>query len=444
MAEMFGTDTAPDMLTEEERRARMFASAGGMASRAPGTPYAGASAAPRPSPTPIAGSAPPGDVTPGLRAARDEIGTPSLDKAVPTAIASAPSVAPGLRPTTETAAPAKPRLGGWKRGLDVAGQILAPGIEELIPGSAGYNRLKENREIGLRKTRADIADTESQTSLRDAQAEAARRGKPDKPENLQQAYADTVQDAINRGVDPNSDPKSSQIADSIQRIQKEPKPPAQKTPNDFEQFYAQYTRDNNLPDNAKSRLDARKAWEGAGQKPTPEPGNYQPVTDARGNTVGWVDPKSSNFKPVSSIPGIGNAAGAPPGGALPRKPTGQEESRLAQAEVITRAGNDLIGQITQNRAKIGNVKAIINSAFLGTPMSDPVSAGIAAQLASFAALNPAMHGFKGTDALREFEKLVGKLPNNPDAMIAAIKGILRTASAFDPNAQQGKSGFKAF
>jgi hypothetical protein len=45
-----------------------------------------------------------------------------------------------------------------------------------------------------------------------------------------------------------------------------------------------------------------------------------------------------------------------------------------------------------------------------------------------------MHGFRGTDALREFEKLIGGVPKNPDALIASIEAIKKTAGYFNPNA----------
>lgn len=159
-----------------------------------------------------------------------------------------------------------------------------------------------------------------------------------------------------------------------------------------------------------------------------EPGSYQVVPDANGNTVGFVNPKSRTFVPVSDIPGAGAASGG--GNVIPVKPTGQSLSRADQAKVVSRAGDDLISQIQQHRDKIGNIGAIINSAFLGTPLSDPVQQGLAAQIGSFAALNPAMHGFRGSQAIEEFKKLIGGIPNNPDSMIAAIKAIQRTAGAF--------------
>lgn len=107
----------------------------------------------------------------------------------------------------------EPKLGGWKRGLDVAGQILVPGIEEQIPGTPGNYRLgrarlgreaeNESKLLGsqaddrLRQVQseveipsqsehraADIAETPSRNALREAETENLRRGKPEEPYTL--------------------------------------------------------------------------------------------------------------------------------------------------------------------------------------------------------------------------------------------------------------------
>lgn len=112
-------------------------------------------------------------------------------------------------------------------------------------------------------------------------------------------------------------------------------------------------------------------------------------------------------------------------------PTGASRTAAEQGRIIQNAGTDLKADINANRGKLGNIEAVINSAFLGTPLSDPDSARIAAKLASYAALNPRLHGFRGSQALAEFKHLVGGLPNNPDSMIAAIDGIAGTARAVE-------------
>lgn len=104
----------------------------------------------------------------------------------------------------------------------------------------------------------------------------------------------------------------------------------------------------------------------------------------------------------------------------------------AQAGAVDRAATDLINQINAHKDKLGNPSAIIQSAILGTPWADPQTAELRSQIATFAALQPSMHGFRGQDAMRQFEKILGGIPNNPDALIASINGITRTAGAINP------------
>jgi hypothetical protein len=144
-----------------------------------------------------------------------------------------------------------------------------------------------------------------------------------------------------------------------------------------------------------------------GVTPTGAPANIVgagQAVDANGNAIG------KNFQGINT-------------------PTGVSRTAAEQGQIIVSAGNDLKADIDANRDKLGNISAIVNSAFMGTPLSDPTSARIAAKLASYAALNPRLHGFRGSQALAEFKSLVGGIPNNPDAMKAAIDGIASTAGA---------------
>lgn len=132
-----------------------------------------------------------------------------------------------------------------------------------------------------------------------------------------------------------------------------------------------------------------------------------------------------NIIPGTPLDDDGNAVGWKANTWL--KPSGQSRSRADQGKAVIEGGNQLIDTITKHKGKIGDMNAILNNAFLGTPIADVESAGVAAELASFAALQPALHGFRGQGALEEFIKIIGGLPKNPEALISAIKGIQKTA-----------------
>lgn len=98
-----------------------------------------------------------------------------------------------------------------------------------------------------------------------------------------------------------------------------------------------------------------------------------------------------------------------------------------QASVIGNAGKNLLDDIAANKTKFGDIQGIMNSAFLNTPIADPTSARLAAEISSFAALQPKLHGFRGQEAMHEFEKMIGGFPKDPEALAQAITGLMNTA-----------------
>lgn len=111
---------------------------------------------------------------------------------------------------------------------------------------------------------------------------------------------------------------------------------------------------------------------------------------------------------------------------------GASGHQAAQATAVANAGEDMIKTITSNKAKLGTLSAWVQKHGLNTPIADPDLAGLQAQLSSFAALQPAMHGFRSHSALETFDKIIGGLQQNPDATIASIRGILKVTGNMNP------------
>jgi hypothetical protein len=286
------------------------------------------------------------------------------------------------------------------------------GITQQNEARAGANEARQEK-----LTAAQVAKDEAETAnLKNPQAKQGLT-----PEET------TIHDLMtgNNGqprIDPNTQKPYDYLSayTAVQQAKQDVKPEKNEKPNTIEMGNRTY------------QWDAQgKKWKDIGAaKATNEPGSYMPVpdpTDPIHKIVGWVDPKSGHYRPLESVTGMA--------GNNEIKPTGQAASREEQASVIGRAGDGLIKTIESNRDKLGNVSAILESAFLGTPLADPAQAGLATEIASFAALNPAMHGFRGTDALNEFKRIIGGIPNNPDALISSIKAIQKTAGYFNPNQQ---------
>jgi len=225
MIEMPAIDTAE---TEEQRRRRLAAIAPlGMPSVG-GPPDIG----------------PPGRTVPGMPPV--SLSNPAIASPAAQPVAPKPDsmfempaykAGPAEQREQQMLAQGPPQLHGFKKGLDILGQVFLPSLEQAIPGSPGhYTRELGQATEGAETERkhaaesATLGNVESQRREREAKAqlELAKANTPAKSDSLDQQYSDAVADAIQRGVDPNSDPKVLQLADAKTRLQKDTAPKSTK------------------------------------------------------------------------------------------------------------------------------------------------------------------------------------------------------------------------
>lgn len=348
--------------------------------------------------------------------------------------------APALQP---------PQLSGWKKYLDSIGSIFPIGraIETGIPGTPqnfeekeAERQGREERQAGIAKTTGEASEAQGRARLTEAQAQQLGNMVPVTLPNGQTIYLNEkdatailgkqVQGATATDVAKGKEASAEKIAGGKEAS-------AEKIATGKEAS-AETIAGGKAPTTKTVMVNGK-----------PEVMGWNPQTKAFDIPIGEAPPTyASAVMPTKTIDTIDD-------NGMPQKmgwnektqkydiPMGVSASgaaggRITQAGAVTRAADNLIADIKANRAKLGNMKAIVQSAILDTPWADPETAQLRAEIASFAALNPAMHGFRGTDALREFEKLIGGIPNNPDAMIAAIEGIKKTAGAVE-----GKPGAAA-
>lgn len=418
MPDVFGTEASPDNLTDEEKLARFFA---------------GASARPLP-PTPKEINQP-GDVTPGIGRARAEVATPppampSVPPAPDVRLGSAsPTVIAPPRPKTPAETlreQGAPKLGGWKQGLSIAANALVPGLTRMIPGTVeNYQQLlgqaekEESHQLGLRKEQANIADIEAQTAERNRMPAA----KPDKEEKW------TV---IPGALGPNGEPVEVEANSGQMRVATTPGVTMKEPPS---------PKDNKA---VAGTVDGKPAW------------GLQTDT-------GWVDPE--NKRPLPGFkPPLNYAQGVAPTktveilGAdnvmhrfqfnentgkydidMGAAPTGTAAHQIFQAGAIEKLAPQVIADIQANRAILGKLSSYYKQWLAGTPVSDPAAAALLAELMSFAAMQPALHAFRSTNALEAFEKMIGGLAKDPDATIATIQALLKTPQAFTGMANSNKT-----
>lgn len=289
------------------------------------------------------------------------------------------------------------RLRNWERGQQLETQRLAlkppqePRAQTVTSGDQAY---QFNPQTG----RYDIP---------------IGTPKPEKPDNAEQQYIDdymarnsgkTIQDAV------------KQYAADTEK----PREPVAKNPMagtvNGKLAYAYPSPDG------KGFVDANTGK--ALTNFVPEPNYGQIAAGLRTVDVIDQDPNS----PTYGMPVVKTLAGTREGVSA----TGAYGHEMAQAGAVQRAGGSLIDDIQANKGQLGTLAAWVKKYGLNTPIADPNLARLQAELGTFAALQPAMHGFRGSNAIQTFQNIIGGLQKNPDATIASIQGILSTSGAVLP------------
>ena len=127
---------------------------------------------------------------------------------------------------------------GLAEAGNIAGDILAPGVMQNIPGTEMHKELlrretdremqqsvnQEGQEANVEHTQAETGAVPGEEQARQAQTEhtEAETAKDKQPiqESLQQSYGDAVQAAVKDGRNPLDDPKVKQFGDAITNMKK--------------------------------------------------------------------------------------------------------------------------------------------------------------------------------------------------------------------------------
>jgi hypothetical protein len=121
-------------------------------------------------------------------------------------------------------------------------------------------------------------------------------------------------------------------------------------------------------------------------------------------------------------------------------PTGQAAHQIFQAGAIEDLAPKVIADINAHREILGQLSSYYKQWLAGTPVSDPVASQMMGELMSLAAMQPALHAFRSSNAMESFEHLIGGLAKDPDSTIATIQGLLKTPQAFTNMAHKGNTG----
>jgi len=118
------------------------------------------------------------------------------------------------------------------------------------------------------------------------------------------------------------------------------------------------------------------------------------------------------------------------------KPSGQSQSRGSAAQAVLDLIPDLKNLVNEHRADMGPIMGRINRGELEIGNVDPEIAKLYSAMKSFYALQPAVHGFKNAEFVKDFEHALGTLERNPDAFISGMEGLRPTLESV---AKEGKT-----
>ncbi|MFZ0294671.1 MAG: hypothetical protein WAL52_13785 [Candidatus Sulfotelmatobacter sp.] len=238
---------------------------------------------------------------------------------------------------------------GGARALDTAGQavgrvIPAVGaVESAIPGTTMNAEAKERQAEKQDEQQAELAQKEAVTGETKARTNAIENPQPKEEtegktittdEGILQWDPATRRYDVPVGAAPGrSETEGKTITTDQGVMQWNPDTKRYDIPvggapikqNTKDEDITDYLDANALPNTPANREKARTAIAKRGR---PEEGAYFPVPDAKGNIMGWVNPKSRDYRPISSIPGL---SGSGENGTIPTK-GGAREKDAAEAE----------------------------------------------------------------------------------------------------------------
>lgn len=369
----------------------------------------------------------------------------------------------------------EPQLHGFKKALDIAGQIALPGVERFIPGTPGnYRRNLANlageaglgntvasAQLGRQEEEAKLGQTEAQTEkikkmtpaeYAEMQARTgllgAQTGETGQETRLTGEKADLIHNAVTALSDPNAEKNFEaslgKMTPDEQAVMSSAFKEAQASGSfaplgaAVDKIYSERATSARTKAQIPPHITIMKDGQAHIMERDPSgaysvdrgiaPPNYAAAVlptktteltmpDGATHRMQW-NPATNKYDIDLGVYATGAAAHA-----------------MFQAGRIEDVGPKLIQDINANRDILGKLNSYYTSWASGKPSplatKDAARASqLLSELMSFAALQPALHGFRSHDAMEAFEKMIGGLEKTPDATIGSIQGILKTAGAF--------------
>lgn len=333
---------------------------------------------------------------------------------------------------------------------DAVGQGFAPGIESALPGTQGQHQLLVQRAKARVGEDESLLNNEQKRGLEAAQTSAAA-STPEFRQNEAANAAQKNQNAFDIAFAKEQEKHRALVVNNNTRLAKDgyildetdPLHPVER-PMKPEEMSDPAQANLALKRAQTESVEAHKELLEAQTKGVPDriaqAQQRNSTAEANYNLALHNSQRRDDQWSVQKT-GVDSAGNVPVGQPLTPQgtpvgsgnakyvvPTNTTRAAAEQGGIVKTTGDQLIASIEKNRDKLGNVESYWKQYTNGSPIADPDVSGLMAQLASFAALQPKLHGFRSAGAVHAFEGMIGGIPKNPDALISAIKAAQGTAN----------------
>lgn len=346
--------------------------------------------------------------------------------------------------------------------LDALGTGVAPGITSAIPGTQLHHQAlvgqaeqsvksqegQQDEAVKRAQEEAQTANLESQPELNQAKSELAAS-----KQNETAAHHQSQIDVAREKDTATATAHEATLNANLRTHGYKKDPQGNIVPLAYEEMSPEQQSVHDLKASQQELADAHAALAKAQQENIPKAAELakariataQQNANTAAGRLGLSQKQyeaeyhgTDNGVPLSGIDA--DEAGNPVGTKVSAagKVGGAVGNRAAQGTTIKEAGDQLIKEIDAKKNVTGNLESYWKQGVNGTPIADPQASGLITSLASFAALQPALHGFRSHDALREFAKIIGGIPKDPEALKESIRSIQRTAGIVEKSGQHKK------
>lgn len=306
-----------------------------------------------------------------------------------------------------------------------------PGSEANIQARGEGGEQEQERAIGNEAKAATTAHTEAEIPAVEAGTEHTKQetedlqNKPEPKLSVQDQYSAAVADASKRGVDPNSDPKVKQLADTITSIQKQNAGAQEKLDQQYQDALASGDHEK-----AERILKVKSDLAKAGQAPQRPPQTMVVLPGGQTEVA----------KPGMTLPeGTQNIGGF----ATMGRPTSQMRNVSAQAKIATEGIPNVVAEIDKLKDQLGPVSGRWNEFMQGKVGGlNPEMAGLRADLLMVSSAVALAHarGRLPENLRAEFDAAINAPKQDPENLKAVLNHIMPWMQRMENMSDQPSQG----